>query len=201
MSPSGDWNLFSGTSVPIGRHFDDAHVGYHTALRFRAVPVPRGARVTSARLTFFPTNEVDSSNALWINIYAEASDDSAPFDPHAYESGRPDQRARTAAHIDHWLVRCNDACTELTEYDCPQRQRDCWDRTIAFEVPKDLGPLVAEVVARPEWTAGNAITLLLVNAATDEDGAKYRESRSLSTIDSARDETFAPRLAVTFEFP
>jgi hypothetical protein len=75
---------------------------------------------------------VDSSNNLWINVYAERSEDSPAFDPTNYDWGRPDQRARTTAFVDHWLVRCNDGCTDLTEYDCPQRKLDCWDPAVAF---------------------------------------------------------------------
>ncbi len=174
------WSTVAGGSVPLGRVETEPHRSYHTALRFEGVQVPPGARVVSARLSFHPTNEVDSSNNLWINVYAESAANSATFagsDTGAAQ--RPDQRERTSAHVDHWLVRCNAQCTEDTEYDCPQRKLDCWDRELRFELPKDLAPLVQEVVDLPGWAAGNALTVLLVNSATDEDGPKYRGSRSI----------------------
>jgi hypothetical protein len=195
------WNIFSGATVPVGRHFDTAHVSYHTAFRFTGVTVPKGATVVSARLRFYPTNEVDSSHSLWLNVYAERSGDSAAFDPGNYVSGRPDQRARTTAFIDHWLVRCNASCTDLTEYDCPQRKLDCWNRDVVYEVPKDLSAMVQEVVDQPGWEPGHAITLLIVNAATDSDGPNYQSSRSITGFDPGRGAEFAPELAISLATP
>ncbi|MFH1810390.1 MAG: hypothetical protein ABIJ09_16735 [Pseudomonadota bacterium] len=192
------WNQFSGDTVYLGRHWDVDHVSYHTGLRFDGVAVPRGAIIDDAVLEFSPANDVDSSRNLWINVYAEDSGDSAPFDPQNQQSGRPDQRARTAAHIDHWLVRCNDSCTDLTEYDCPQRQRDCWQRDVRFACPKQLAPLVQEVIDRSDWQPGHAVTLLLINAATDQDGAAYQDHRSLSGLDPARAQTTRPHLTIRY---
>jgi hypothetical protein len=191
-----EWNIFSGASVPLGRHFDSSHVSYYTALRFAAVQVPPGATIAHARLTFFPSNSVDSAHNLWLNVYAEKADDSAAFDPSNYLSGRPDQRARTTASIDHWLVRCNDSCTDLTEYDCPQRKLDCWDQATAFTCPKDLKALVQEVVDQPGWAAGHAMTILLINSATDQDGAKYQDSRTIVGYDMTLGASYAPRLEI-----
>ncbi len=195
------WNLFSGATVPVGRHFDTAHVSYYTAFRFAGVNVPKGVTVASARLRFYPTNEVDSSLSLWLNVHAERTGDSAPFDPSNYVSGRPDQRVRTTSFVDHWLVRCNDSCTDLTEYDCPQRKLDCWNRDVVYEVPKDLSAMVQEVVGQPDWEPGNAITLLIINAATDADGSHYQSSRSITGFDPSRGAEFAPELAISLATP
>lgn len=197
MSGSG-WNIFSGETVPVGRHFDVDHVSYHTAFRFVGVAVPKGATIESARLRFYPTNEVDSSKSLWLNVYAERAGNSAPFDPTNYLTGRPDQRLRTTTFIDHWLVRCNGTCTDLTEWDCPQRKLDCWNRDVLFEVPKELAAIVQEVIDLPGWEPGHAITILLINAATDADGASYQGSRSITGFDPARGPQFAPQLAIAF---
>lgn len=196
-----EWNLFWGATVPLGRHWDGDHVSYHTALRFASVPVPAGAQVLEARLTFYPTNEVDSSHPLWINIYAERSANSAPFDPSNYDAGRPDQRPKTSAHFDHWLVRCNATCSDSSEYDCPQRRLDCWDRNVPYTVPKDLKTLVQEVIDQPGWTAGRAMTILLINAATDQDGLAYRDHRSITGYDVDRGPEYAPRLRVVYQMP
>ncbi|MCO4763850.1 MAG: hypothetical protein KC502_20220 [Myxococcales bacterium] len=198
------WNLFHGAHVPIGRHSDTAHVSYHTALRFRALPIPAGSHITAAKLSWHPTNEVDSSHALWINIYAEKTADSAPFDPSnpaptQAGQGRPDQRAKTKAHIDHWLVRCNDGCTDASEYDCTQRKLDCWDRKVRFACPKDLAKLAQEVIDQPGWQAGNDMTFFLINAASKKDGKKYESSRSLTGFDPTRGPGFSPRLDITWQ--
>lgn len=199
--PSGEWNLFGPATVHLGRHWDEAHVSYHTALRFPGLDVPAGAVIESATLSFFATNEVDSSNALILNVYAEAAADSAPFDVTRYESGRPDQRARTTAHVEKWVVRCNESCSDLTEWDCPQRKLDCWDREVAYACPKDLAALVQEVVSGPGWSPGNALTLLLVNAATAEDGSQYEGARSVTGFDPERGASYSPRLTVRYVMP
>ncbi len=200
VSPSA-WNNLYGEQVSLGRHWDTGHVSYHTALRFTAVPIPQGAQVDAVSLSFYPTNEVDSSNHLWLNVYAEKSSNSPPFDPLNYDANRPDQRPRTSAFIDHWLVRCNASCTDLTEYDCPQRKLDCWDRTIPFTVPKDLKDIVQEVIDLPAWSAGSALTILLINAATDQDGSNYESSRAITGFDPARGPEFSPSLTVTYHTP
>jgi hypothetical protein len=200
MDPAASaWNLFGGDTAPLGRHFGEGHVSYFTALRFTGLAVPAGATILSARLTVSPTNEVDSNNPLWLDVFAEKAGDSAPFDPANTATGRPDQRPRTSAEIDHWLVRCNAMCTDLTEFDCEQRKRDCWDREVRFTCPKDLAPLVQEVISGDGWASGNALTLLLINAATDEDGAKYEGFRSITGVDPERGPAYSPTLEVVWE--
>jgi hypothetical protein len=193
---AGAWNLFSGAVVPLGRHFDASHVSYHTAFRFTGVQVPPGAKILSAKASLYPTNEVDSSHAMWLNVYAEKTIDSKAFDTKDALAGRPDQRAKTQAFVDHWLVRCNASCTDITEYDCPQRKLDCWDREVAFTVPKDLKALVQEVVDQPGWKAGNAITIFVINSATDLDGLKYKDNRSITGFDPLRGPQYSPRLVI-----
>lgn len=195
---AGAWNVLGGATVPLGRHWDTAHVSYHAALRFPGAAIPPGAVIDSATLTVFPTNEVDSNHPLWLNVWADASDDSAPFSLANTSSGRPDQRAHTTAGVDHWLIRCNASCTDLTEYDCPQRLKDCWDRETPFTCPKPLAPLIQEVVSRPGWQSGGAITLLLSNAATDEDGAKYQDARAITGDDPERGPAYRPSLTITW---
>jgi hypothetical protein len=192
------WSSTSGSSVPLGRRETEPHRSYYTGLRFDGVHVPQGARVVSARLSFHPTNEVDSSNNLWINVYSERSANSGSFSGDGASLSRPDQRPRTSAFIDHWLVRCTSSCTEDTEYDCPQRKLDCWNREQRFELPKDLAELVQEVVDLPEWAAGNALTFLLFNSANDEDGEKYKGSRSIVGFDQSVADR-APLLTIEVE--
>ncbi|MBP7126337.1 hypothetical protein KBD49_08230 [Myxococcota bacterium] len=202
VNPSA-WNLFGGDSLPLGRHFDGemGHVGYHSAIRFPGLAIPRGARILSATLSFLPTNEVDSSNILWLAIHAEQSADSRPLSLSDYEQGRPDQRLRTVAAIDQWVIRCNASCTEVTEYDCPQRKRDCWDRTVRFQCPKDLKALVQEVVDLPGWQSGNALTLILQPNVPQEYRDRDTGARHIVGVEDGRPEEDRPLLEVTWDRP
>ena len=197
------WNYFSGKTVPLGRHFATGNPSYFTAFRFRQVAVPQGATVVSAYLSFYPQNEVDSNNRLMINVYAEKAADSAAYNVQDYVQGRPDQRSKTTAKIDRWIVRCNADCSDDStspkyEYDCPQRKKDCWDRQTPYQVPKDLKALLQEVFAQPDWRAGNAVSVFLFNAATDQDGEKYKSSRTLTGFDPAL-RGKEPRLVIQFQ--
>lgn len=194
------WNYFFGDAVPIGKRWSSVgdSVSYHTALRFAGVDIPRGAEILSAELYLTPLSSVQNSRNLWINIYAERSGDCFAFDTGNYETNRPDQRLRTENYVDHWLVRCNGSCTDQTEYDCEQRKLDCWSKDEEIRVPKELKEIVGEVVALDDWASGNAMCLFLFNAATDQDGSKYQDSRTI--IGYPGDEGHgAPRLKVVYK--
>lgn len=201
IGPSA-WNYFSGATVPLGRHSGTGNPSFHTAFRFPNVTIPPNATILSASLSFLPHNEVDSNNRLMIHIFAEKTPNSAAYDPTNTTQGRPDQRLKTTAKIDRWIVRCNDACSDdihspKYEYDCPQRKKDCWDRTKRYQVPKDLKAIVQEVISQPGWNSGGAISLFLINAATDQDGSSYKGSRTIIGLDPAQAAS-APRLLIDF---
>jgi len=196
------WNYFSGATIKLGRHSNIGNTSYFTAFRFRNINIPQGATITSAYVSWMPHNEVDSNNRLLINIYAELASDSAAYNPKDYTKGRPDQRRKTSAKVDRWVVRCRDDCSSDVsspkyEYDCPQRKRDCWDRKIRYQCPKDVKALLQEVIAQPTWKQGGAISLFLFNAASDRDGAKYKDSRTLIGYDASQPQA-APQLVIEF---
>lgn len=197
------WNYFSGATVKLGRHSNVGRTSYFTAFRFTGVTIPKGAKITSAQLSFMPHNEVDSSKRLMINIYAEGADDSKPYDPTNYSTGRPDQRLRTKAKIDRWIVRCRADCSDDVsspkyEYDCKQRKADCWDRSVRYQVPKSLKEILQEVVDQSGWKSGNAISLFLFNAASDREGKDYQDSRTIIGYDPTKAAS-APQLVISFE--
>lgn len=198
MDPeAGAWNIFAGETVYFGRRAAAPYVSYHTALRFQGVQIPARAEVLEATLRVTPHNAVDSSNALALNVYAERVADSAPFESANYDSGRPDQRLRTAAFIDGWVVRCADPCREEIEWDCEQRVADCWDPAVVYASPKDLAPLVQEVIELEGWQAGNALTVFVVNRAGDQDTHRYNDSRALIGFDEGSPER-APTLTIRY---
>ncbi|MCB9641703.1 MAG: hypothetical protein H6728_01370 [Myxococcales bacterium] len=197
------WNYFGGATVPLGRHFGTGNPSYHAAFRFTNVRIPQGATITSAYLSFVPQNEVDSSNRLMLNVYAEKVADSSAYDPMNYTQGRPDQRSKTTAKIDRWIVRCNADCSDDVtspkyEYDCPQRNRDCWNRQTRYQVPKDLKDILQEVFSQTSWKSGHAISIFLINAATDQDGDKYKGSRTITGFDPTQTDK-APQLVIQYQ--
>jgi len=49
--------------------------------------------------------------------------------------------------------------------------------------------------------AKGSIQLLLINAATDKDGKKYRDHRTITGFDKDRGPQFAPRLDISWDTP
>ncbi len=200
MDPElGAWNIFAGETVYWGRRSAAPHVSYQTAFRFVDVAIPAGAEVLEATLAIYPHNAVDASHKLALNVYAERVADSAPYDSGDYTSGRPDQRLRTSASVEGWVVRCVDPCREAVEFDCAQRVADCWTPETPYVIPKDLTDLVQEVIALDGWAAGNALSLFVVNMAGDSDYdlSRYNDSRALVGFD-ADAPAHAPTLTVRY---
>ena len=111
------------------------------ALRFTGVQVPNGATITSAEVQFTADETGNASTNLLIR--AERNDNSAPIATTAFNiSSRP----RTAAVA--WPVP-----TWLTVGAAGDEQRT-----------PNLAAVVQEVVNRPGWAAGNALTVILTGS-------------------------------------
>jgi hypothetical protein len=112
------------------------------ALRFTGVQIPRGAAIVAARVQF-TTDEV-GKKATTLELRAERADDSPPITTSAFNiSSRP----RTVASIG-WSV-------------------PAW-QTLATAGPAQLTPNLAqvlqEVVDRPGWASGNALTVIITGS-------------------------------------
>ena len=106
------------------------------AMRFPAVTIPRGAVIERAYLEL--TTDEATSEATTLLIEGQAADNAAVLSSTAHNlSGRN----RTIAHA-HWTPA---AWTTLDTVHCTP----------------DLSAIVQEIVNRPGWQSGNALTLLL----------------------------------------
>jgi hypothetical protein len=118
--------------------------------RFQNVLIPQGSVINSATLTVYAhEDEPDQAN---ITVYAEAIDHSPPFT----ETEALADRTWTTASV-RWEV--TDPWTMWQPYDFP-----------------DLSAVVQEVIDRPGWKVGNALTLFLTG-----------EDQGPSLLDNARD--------------
>ena len=108
------------------------------ALRFTGVQIPNGATITSAEVQF--TADETGTNATNLVVRAERADNSAPIATTAFNiSSRP----RTAASV-AWPVP-----TWLTVGAAGPGQRT-----------PNLAAVLQEVVDRPGWALGNALTVI-----------------------------------------
>jgi hypothetical protein len=103
------------------------------ALRFANIPVPQGARISSARVTFAVS--VPSTVATDVVVTGELSPSAAAFEQIAYNLSSRQQTAESVS----W-----DAI-------------DPWTAQGALMPTPDLAPIVEELVGQATWVEGNAV--------------------------------------------
>jgi hypothetical protein len=203
------WNYFD--SVHLGlREQAGGEVAYHPALRFENIQIPKNSEIIDAKLSFYPNSDVDNDKVR-INIYAENSINSEPFDTSNYDTNRPDQRLKTTIKVpqntnnpESWRIECvSDCCKDepdcdrLWRYDCPQRKLDCWKKDTLITVPHDLSPIISEVISLNDWKAGNPITLFLESALNLNDGDQVG-TRTINDFDD-RGIEYNPSLTIKYK--
>jgi len=108
-------------------------------LRFSAVDIAQGMRVAQARLQVHAADS-SCSKGSHIRVWAEASDNSEPFD--AAVRGSLGRRARTEKYQD-WIID------------------EQWHWFAEAQESSDLSHIVNDVIQRPGWRAGSALTFML----------------------------------------
>jgi hypothetical protein len=127
---------------------------YIVGFRFAGVDIPRGARIAAATLRLYALGVPGSS--IEIRYAGEAADDSAPF---VGSVENLSARGSTTRFVDDrpapWVAN-------------------------AYNPSPDLAAIVQEIVDRPGWAAGNALTIFV-----GDDGSAG--ARSIATVDRATD--------------
>jgi hypothetical protein len=108
-------------------------------LRFGTVDIAQGMQVARAHLQIHAA-DAQCRKGSQMRIWVEASDDSQLFSPS--ESGSLGARTRSSLHHD-WIME------------------ERWRWMAEAQESSDISHLVNQVLARPGWRAGNAITLIL----------------------------------------
>jgi hypothetical protein len=141
-------NVSGGTNdVILGSQFANTFVG---GLRFAPVDVPQGATINSAKLTVVPVGGDDPN----VNIYADAVDDSSAWNI-GNGTFNVTGRAKTTASVS-WVASNLGAA--------------------AVDSP-DLKAIIQEVVNRPGWVSGNALSLVFEYTGSGQDfGAVSRDA-------------------------
>ncbi|MGI9605612.1 MAG: Ig-like domain-containing protein [Acidimicrobiales bacterium] len=132
-------------------------------MRFTGVDIPQGVNITSAWLQF--QADESQSDPTSLVVQAEATDDSSTF---ASTSGNITSRPTTAATVAWSPV--------------------AWGKPDAGPAQRtpDLAAVIEEVVSRPGWVSGNAVSVIVT-------GSGKRVAESFDGIDTA-----APLLHVEF---
>jgi hypothetical protein len=151
----------SGESLKLSTvahdRFDDRSV-QEMFLRFRGLNVAQGTNVSDARLIVKSADSKCEQGTVFV-LWAEASDDSEPFQPGA--RGSLAARARTSVRTE-WVLDEN------------------WRWYGESQESIDISDLVNEVAARPGWRAGNSLTLIVRMKATGYAGGWVQGCSMLS---------------------
>lgn len=109
-------------------------------LRFSELDIPQGVTITSARVEFKAARS--TSDTASFTVYGEAADNSAPFQA---TSNNLSSRALTSAVL-NWAPG---AWTQGQDYSTD-----------------DIKDVIQEIVNRPDWCGGNALSLLITGSGT-----------------------------------
>jgi len=127
--------------------------------RFQNVTIPQGETIQSAILKIY-AHEDEEDEAI-ITVFGEAADDSEAF----AEDEALDDREYTTATVD-WT--CSDSWTMWDPYESP-----------------DLAAIIQEIVDRPGWESGNALTLFM--QGTDQGASELDNARDFESYENIED--------------
>jgi len=121
----------------MGGHIGVAvpYVGYVDGFLFRDVRIPRGALITSARLTLAPDG-FQTGFPVVVEIAGELTGQAVDFNP---ANPWPHLRPRTVARVP-WMIMST--ITQTT-------------------ASPDIAPILQEIVGQSSWQAGNNLALLI----------------------------------------
>lgn len=158
-------NVTNGTTLTLGGNSSQIRAG----LRFQNVPIPQGATITSARLTFVPSGP--NSNSVTLKVLPQAADDAATFTAAGRLSGLTWQDLPTF----------------------PTWTPGTWtaNERIDTETGADVTQQVQYVVNRSGWCGNNAMAFQLTRSGSGT------LSRTVHSFD-ATNRTYAPTLEIEF---
>lgn len=139
-------------------NFDNSTANRWVAVRFPSVNVPNGARVIGAALTFYPSKVnysggcASDSGGLTLRLRADASDSSAAF---SATGNNLSGRTMTSNSVD-WAPPTWDRYYDSTIRTCIGASQ-----AITHEAYPGLIDVVQEVIRRPNWCGGNAMSFLI----------------------------------------
>jgi len=152
---------------------DSVTLGKDTAawtggFRFTNITIPKNSTIVSARLTLLPFITANNAGDAVLKYYADATDNSATFS----SGDAPSDRTKTASFA-------------TQTYTTPP------SIGVTFNSP-DLSSVIQEVVNRPSWTSGNALSIIV-------DGADSDVNNSISVVSYDKDTTNAALLTIEYE--
>lgn len=143
--------FISGTPVFTGGK--DVNGNLITAgFRFPNITIPQGSTIQSATIDWQNSWGGDYGAFVKTRIYGEAADSSVAFS----SSNLPRNRARTTAFSVY-----NSSSQSIAA--------GTWMSTTTLNKPPDIGPVIQEIINRPGWNSGNALSLLVLDNGSNND--------------------------------
>lgn len=133
-------SYYNSADLDIGRDSDDAYPDQIIGLRFQNIKIPNSAEVVNAYIEFNTHAIYSLPSAINVLITGEDIDDAQAFGTTSKNiSSRPATSAAVSWNIPHW-----NAVDEK------------------HQTP-NLASIIQEIVNRPGWSSGNALSLMIKN--------------------------------------
>ena len=139
----------------------------HSLFRFANVVIPKGATIINAYVTLTSYMDLGYLDTVKVLLSADASDNSSVFVDYADVNGRSLSSASKA-----WDM-------------LPP-----WGEGLKYNTP-NLAPVIQEIIDRPGWVSGNAISLFF-----KDNGSGWEDIRRIRSADSFPDD--APILCIEY---
>jgi hypothetical protein len=175
------------TSIAAGRRYYES---YAAGLRFENIDIPKGATILAARLSLTASTDAGGASMPFtsLRIAAEAAD-SAP----AWDTAADFQARARTTHVVTWTTWAN--LSEAVAARMPGIT-DEWESGKSMVSP-DILDVVAEVINRPGWVAGNDLVLFL--EPTTVDTRVIGDERRQFYAAEAADADLGARLSILWE--
>lgn len=179
-SGSDDGDNITGSSIfstgtPVLSGGKDANGNTITGgFRFTNIAIPRGATITSATIDWQESWAGSYGTTTKTNIFGEASDNSQTFSSAAL----PGSRIKTIAQASFNSV--SETIASGT-----------WMSATSFNKPPNIKALIQEIVNRPGWNTGNALSIIVVDNGSTNDWWWEFKSFEAGSVS-------APRLVINY---
>ncbi len=141
QNPNGGYFSLSDDNIYFGETNDGQDI--ISGFRFQNITITNPDEILNAHINFIVDGRYE--NDIHIRLFGEASDHSQTFS----SNSKPSDRSITTNYID-WVLNSGTAWNYKERHDSP-----------------DLNSILKEIIGRPGWSSGNAISIIVKNVSSN----------------------------------
>jgi hypothetical protein len=141
QNPNGGYFSLSDDNIYFGETNDGQDIT--SGFRFQNIPITNPDKIVNAHINFIVDGRYE--NDIHIRFFGEASDNAQTFS----SNSKPSDRSVTTNYVD-WVLSSETAWNFNERHDSP-----------------DLTSILKEIIGRPGWSSGNAISIIAKNVSSN----------------------------------